>query len=579
VLVHLALVLHGASRHSAVFDEVVYPTSGYAYLTTGDYRMNPEHPPLVKLATGAAWLGTGLDARATPGWETRDQWLYGRSMIHGEGRPQALLMRARSVIALLSAALAIGIFVVARRLAGEGAALAAVTLYVFDPLVVAHAGYATTDLGGAALGFAAAVALPWALSHEAPRWAIVPAGLALGGALAAKFSNLPLLAVVAAVTATLARKASPGQRMAVVARAGGVVTIAAVTLTATYGPAGPWTYVRGVGMLGFHDEVGHPAYAFGRYVTSGWWWYFPAAWLVKTPIPILLATAAGVALALPRALRQPAWMAAMALPPMLTLGAAVASDLNIGVRHLLPIVPFLAVAGGAAAAAAWRRGLPARILVLALLGWLATGTLRVHPDETAYANETAGGADALWRRLADSNVDWGQDLPALRDAVGRFPLRRLYLGYFGTADPRAYGLRYCWISSMGMVDPVCEDGGDVSGREWIAISVTNLLDVYTEKHEVYAWLRERPFTAFPGRSIALFDVTGDGEAQRQLGISALRGGDPAVAEAVLSRAVEIAPEDAAGWIALAEALSRQGKAADAQAACARAEALRPGSCP
>src|SRR5206468_1326451 len=98
------------------------------------------------------------------------------------------------------------------------------------------------------------------------------------------------------------------------------------------------------------------------------------------------------------------------------------------------------------------------------------------------------GPARLWHHLADSNVDWGQDLPALAELVHAKPLRRLYLGYFGTSDPKAYGLPYCWTTSMGLVDRVCEDGPDPEGKEWIAISVTNLLDVYTERHDAHAWL-------------------------------------------------------------------------------------------
>jgi len=97
------------------------------------------------------------------------------------------------------------------------------------------------------------------------------------------------------------------------------------------------------------------------------------------------------------------------------------------------------------------RGLAGRIAVALSIAWLAVGTIAVHPHEIAYANEVAGGPRALWTKLSDSNVDWGQALPDLAERVTREPLRRLYLGYFGTSDPAAYGLRYHTVPSMRMI--------------------------------------------------------------------------------------------------------------------------------
>ncbi len=575
VVVHLVLVLHGATRHSAVFDEVVYPTSGYAYLTTGDYRMNPEHPPLMKLWTGLAWIGSGLSARATPGWEDGSQWRFGPAMIYESGRePAALLFRARAMIALLSAALAICVFAVARRLSGDIAGLFALALYALDPLVVAHAGLATTDLGGAAFYFLATVALSSALeSGGAGR--VLAAGALLGAALAAKFSTLPLFAVLVVMTLWV------GVRSSVVAgvlvrRAALVGVIGVLLAVACYGPAGPGLYFHGLGLLRFHGEVGHAAYAFGQITKQGWWWYFPAAWAVKTPVVILAASLAGACIVLARVRRGPVVLLGIVVAPALVALAALASTIDLGVRHLLPLTPFLAVAGGLAGDALVRQGSAARLALGAAVVWLFVATVAIHPDELAYANEPSGGPSKLWRRLTDSNVDWGQDLPALAREVGKQPLRKLYLGYFGTADPRAQGLRYHWIPSMPMIEKRRDDGPDPEGREWIAMSVTTLVEVYTSgDHEAYRWLRERPFSAFPGKSIALFDITGDALAHRKLGEVGLRFGEPESAEAPLRRAVELAPADGEARLDLARALALQSKFPEAIEQCAEAERLRP----
>lgn len=532
---------------------------------------------MLKLWTALPWLGTGLDARATPGWIEADQWRYGQSMIYGGGRHRDLLLRARAMVALLSAILAVAVFLVAREAGGPVAGLAALALYGFDPLAVAHAGLATTDLGGACLAFLAAASLPGAIARGGAGRTVL-CGALVGLALASKFSNVTVVGAVGAVAMAAAWEGSrEGTAVApCVLRALAVLAVAAAAVAATYGPAGPGLYLEGMRMLRLHGEAGHPAYAFGRYSAQGWWWYFPAAWLVKTPVPILIGSAAGVVVAARRARREPVRIAALLAPPALILLAAMSFSLNIGVRHLLPMTPFLAVCGGLAARAVWAAGRWAgKAAVVACGLWLVAGTLRVHPEEMAYANEPSGGPSRLWRKLADSNVDWGQALPALAEEVGRHPLRRLYLSYFGTADPAAYGLRYHWISSMTMIERRYEDGPDPGGREWIASSVTNLLDVYTGSHGLYAWLRQRPFTAFPGYSIALFDVTGDAEAHRRIGETALEAGDPATAERPLRRAIELEPGDARAQAALARALAALGKLDEAGRRCAEALRLAP----
>src|SRR4051812_45342650 len=97
LIAHVGLVLHGAASHSAVFDEVVYPTSGLSYLTTGDYRPSRDPPPLLKMWSALPWLGSGLSAERTPGWNERDEWVFGRAMLYASGRdPGALLWSARA---------------------------------------------------------------------------------------------------------------------------------------------------------------------------------------------------------------------------------------------------------------------------------------------------------------------------------------------------------------------------------------------------------------------------------------------------------------------------------------------------
>jgi len=569
---HVALVLHGAARHSAVFDEVVYPAAGYATLRSGEVRLNREHPPLLKLLSGAMWLGTGLPVAQAPGWDPPDQWAFGRHLLYGRGRDAArLLARARLPMALLSGAMVVAVWAAARRLAGPVAGAAALVLISLDPLVVAHAGLATTDLGAAATLFAAVLALPWGLSRGGGgRLAL--AGAALGAALASKFSAVVLLLLLPALAWR-----GRDRLLLSLARVAAILATAALVVVLVYGRSGPLLWFEGMRMLAEHQRVGHPTYAFGQWSNQGWWWYFPAAWLVKTPLVLLVAQGLGVAWAWRRRdLLHRTWPL-LALPALLGL-AALSGTLNLGVRHLLPVSPCLAVLGGGAVAAVWEversrwRARGRTGVALAGLA-LAGGTLAAHPDELAYGNLLIGGTDRTWKVLSDSNVDWGQALPTLARQMSHQPVRRLYLAYFGSADPAAEGIAYVWLPTMNMIERRVAPEGDPGGREWLAVSVTALMDVYEQEHAAYAWLRPRRMTAFPGRSIALYDITGDPSAFERLGETALSLGDPAAALPTLQRAAELAPRAASVRLRLAEAWSGLGAAEPTARECAQAVAL------
>ncbi len=148
-------------------------------------------------------------------------------------------------------------------------------------------------------------------------------------------------------------------------------------------------------------------------------------------------------------------------------------------------------------------------------------------------------------------------MPALAKEISRHPLRRLYLSFFGTAAPLSFGLRYTTIPGFCLGERRADAGLDPDGKEWIALSTTNLLGVFEGDPEAYAWLRERPMTALIANSIALYDITGDEEAHRRLGESALHRRDFQAAREPLRRALELAPSDAAARASLAKAEAQE----------------------
>jgi hypothetical protein len=183
------------------------------------------------------------------------------------------------------------------------------------------------------------------------------------------------------------------------------------------------------------------SYLLGEWSQSGWWYYDAVALGVKTPLPVLLLLLF-VPLSLRRARLSGTELAFLLVPP-LAVGAMMAgfNRVQVGVRYLLPLLPFGCLLLGAV----WSELLRSRARWLAALvvGWLAAGAAIRHPEHLAHFNVLAGGPAGGHRVLADSNLDWGQDLYRLRPALDRLGhAGRIGLLYFGHVRPALYGIDY-----------------------------------------------------------------------------------------------------------------------------------------
>jgi hypothetical protein len=216
------------------------------------------------------------------------------------------------------------------------------------------------------------------------------------------------------------------------------------------------------------------AYLCGEFSDTGFRSYFPIAFAIKTPVPTMLLIVAGIAaIALRRArpARNGVLLVGLATYVACYAATAVASNINIGHRHLLPLYPPLLVAAGAAAA--WLGTRAGRWLIGAALLWLVGANLYIHPHYLSYFNELIGGPARGHLYLADSNVDWGQDLKRLAAYARRHPGEKLKLAYFGAAIPTRYGFPVEMLPSFhGLPVTATLDGGTY------VVSATQLHGVY-----------------------------------------------------------------------------------------------------
>ncbi len=259
----------------------------------------------------------------------------------------------------------------------------------------------------------------------------------------------------------------------------------------------PEGFRRGVESLTANDdEIG--AFMNGTWKIGGRLSFFPFAFWVKSPPAFLiLLGCAAVACWWTQRPRVERFVASSAgtgwagppsllysITPYVTLigcylAVALADDLNIGHRHILPIYPALYVLVGAAGLAWTRRIRFAQIASAAALGWLAVDSFLIRPHYLAYFGAHAGGSENGYRHLVDSSLDWGMDLPALREWLDeRDPQRRevLFLAYFGTDSPTYHGIESRRLP--GFFDRRKIEGYPLTPG-YYAISATLLQSVYT----------------------------------------------------------------------------------------------------
>jgi 4-amino-4-deoxy-L-arabinose transferase-like glycosyltransferase len=538
---YYVMAVTAASQKSVTFDEMAHLTAGYSYWAFDDYRLHPENGnwPQRWGALPLVFAGYAFPTLDQPAWTLSNMYVVGDQFFYMTGNDaDRMLFRARAMMALLGVACGALVFAWARRLLSPAAAWVSLLLFCAGPTLLAHGPLVTSDMA-AALFFTAAAGGVWVVLHRITPWTVLASSVLAAGVFLSKFSGPIFVAVAAAmlVVRLAARKPlAAGITRPAAERPGRLRQLALLTVVLVAHVLVVWTLVwasYGFRYTAFaagttsHDAFMAPlandsgmvtalvefgrrhrllpeayiygfahtmqfatersAFLKGEIRTTGWWWFFPYAFTVKTTLPALLVGLLSLAALvtrwraqLPGGTRSHAVAASLyAGTPLLSLLAvygvsAISSPLNIGHRHLLPMYPALCILAGGAVmwieGAFERRPVPAGntkkerkkarkpqaakpgwmkaagVVTVVVLSWHVIESLRVRPHYLAYFNQLAGGPREGYRHLADSSLDWGQDLPALKrwlDEQGlQDPLSEpVYLSYFGTGRPEYYGIR------------------------------------------------------------------------------------------------------------------------------------------
>ncbi len=477
LLILFALLVGIARQTSLTADEPTYIAWGYVLLARGTEAFplltQRGYPPLL-IGIEAALLYAAepnIPIEQLAGWP--DDYATFLAAFKPYMEPMARTkMAARLPPILLTVLMGAVVYRWAKELWGAHAGLITLGAMSFDPLLLAHGGLAHSDGGVTALGTIALYAT-WRWTQK-PSWGrALTAGLLLGLTMLAKLSGL-LWSIAAGmmILATLVPARPARAFFPTCLRQGGlVVGVALTTLWAGYGfetgqlpgfplPVPVPTHWQNLRFLTGYTDV---YFALGKWSTDGWWWYFPLAWAIKNPLPLLIGFVGGLIGLLRQPSSRPA-LPALALFPLLYAGVAIWQRMNLGYRHFLPVHPFMyLIAGGGMARLAQMRRLLWRWGAALLTAWYVLGTLRVFPYPISFFNELVGGAEGGYRYLSDSNVGWGQtdDLLAayarahpqvrieppetpFRPSAGRYLVSASYLQGIGLSDHDAYAWFRHW---------------------------------------------------------------------------------------------------------------------------------------
>jgi hypothetical protein len=449
-------------QESQTWDEGFEIVGGYQYLTTGEYRASLENPPLERILEALPLLflhpdlkGVALGANNTGEADVN----AGVAFLYKNRIPaDKILFAAR----LPTIAVTVGLLVVlaawCRRKFGAVAGVVAAFLFALDPTIIAHGRYVKNDMLVAAMAFVAVIAWDWFL-ESGQGSALIASGVALGLALGSKYSAVFLLpvflilyllkerrdfkwtrclksfavvAVLAAAVILILYAPYDGALLPHARSAPGVPLRDAIDQSTLVGRRIAWIgsrlgwrshpYLIGLATFASHGGGTHPTYIWGHRGTTGWWYYFPFAFAIKTPVAILL----GLLLILPFAATQP-----LLVIPILLYGAlSMAGHVDIGLRHLLPVYPFLyALLAAGLTQWRWKFRTP---LIIAIVALTAIESLAVYPYYTAFFNLLVGGPKNGPKYLVDSNIDWGQDLRRLGEYAAAHGSPQVCVMYFGT---------------------------------------------------------------------------------------------------------------------------------------------------
>lgn len=542
---YLILTLHAAKVETPTIDEFAHVPAGLVYWNYGNLHIYSKNPPLLKywmtlpiIADSKVSIPEPMDTSLGLDW---GPWIYGTSFMNANrGHYLDLFFKARIMIIILGLFTGIILYCWARDLFNSYSASIVTALFFLSPTVLAHSHLATIDIGCMFSIFLTVFTFRWAYKKPSTlRLGIT--GMVFALALSVKFTAILLIPVLFFLVLLHRLRPTPLGTSVFIPLLKDLTTLflsALFFLNLTMGFQGsfkplkqyefrssfarktqailpgvlplplPEVYVIGFDAQKRDTESGEfGSYLLGKWSKKGWWYYNLVAFSVKVPLPFL----AMLLFAPWRWYRskvdtKESWTI---LLPIITLFMtfSVFNSLNIGIRYLLPIFPFLFLLTGAlffkepfSFRNRWTRITPIFLIV-----YYSITVALIHPGYLSFFNLLAGGPANGPKWLLDSNVDWGQDLYRVKEVAerrgGDKPIRLLY---FGHVDPALYGIQYRLIPPNTQVkDILAVSVNFLMGYSYVIITPDGRK--FPVRRDHLNWLRSKTPVEKVG-SIVIFDT-------------------------------------------------------------------------
>ncbi len=453
------LSVSSALRESLTYDEIVHIEEGKNAWLKREFLIDTNNPPLIRELAVLPLLIMGNTSQSN-------------SPPHMDALP------ARLVIVLLAVVLGSSIFVVTKNFFGMSAATLAITIYAFEPTMLGLNHLVTQDLGAALFFFLGYMSLIYMI--RSPSWkTFAYHGVCMGLLASAKITLLAYYALSSLVIVPymLHKKGFVWWHTQKI-RIGFSVLVCLLVIWSTYFfrmsvvilpsstsgrvsekirnyasvhnnkillaglnileqvPLPLGDYIAVIKNTAVRSTIPAKTFFLGTWYPRPEWYFMLVTVILKTPIPLLVLSAAG-AYTLYRSRKHRTILIVLAAPVVAILAASAISPMQPFVRYVLPIYPFLTIL--ASSLLVQKRSMTTNLVLSGLVLWLAVGTLSQFPHFLSFANEFAGNRSLRYQRFTDSNIDWGQGLITLSSFIKEEKPSVVRLSYFGRDDASQYG--------------------------------------------------------------------------------------------------------------------------------------------
>lgn len=516
ILLIFLLILVGCARIISVHDEFIqtydepaHIACGMEWIDKGTYFYEPQHPPLTRImaAVGPYLIGERSQGGGSI-WEEGNLILYNNDYMK-------TLKAARAGNLLFFVLASIGVAVLAWRIFDPLTAVASVFVFTMMPSILGNSAVATTDMGPTAFYAPAIMLFAFWWRDKSIRNSVV-LGILLAACVFSKFSTilylligfvvvLPLLffrgelydksdswgrffKMLSLVVAVFLFAGWASYRFSVnpllsfprdmhwIDLFSAKLHISKETLIAAGSFPLPLSELfRGIAAVVKHNVEGHGTYLLGEVGLHGWWYYFPVVLGVKVPLAILITFLSGGCLVFLDREKVGSMRYLLVIIPVAVLCSCMfVSNMNIGIRHVLPIFPFIAVVAGYALVRFYRMPSLYRALGICLAVLILAASVLAHPTYISSFNLIA--RDKPYEYLVKADLDWGQYVMDLADSLEDRDIKKFSIIYVGTADLEKHPLPSFLDITKDMPETV---------QGWVAINANPLFS----KSE-YFWLKK-----------------------------------------------------------------------------------------